>query len=268
MAKQRYFLKLSYLGTRYRGYQIQADKGNIQGHLENALSSVFQEELTTVCCGRTDAGVHAEEFYLHLDAEVTADKRIIYKLNKNLPEDIAVHGLFEVDQNMHARFDALSRTYHYYFHTKKNVGIHDQSTWISEGSIKADVMKEAISKLRTVEDFRGFCKTPDRYPHTRCKVMKLDLFQNESGTQFCLELKANRFVRGMIRNIMAQLFLLSKDKITWEDFHQRCVAKHSMQLPIPAPPQGLHLSGVEYASLPYSEPQKKLLSDGEKWILV
>lgn len=266
MSKQRYFVELSYLGTRYRGFQRQKNSPNIQGRIEQALSRVLKDEITIVCCGRTDAGVHATSFYVHFETARSIDDHCVYKLNKHLPDDISIDNILTVDHDKHARFHAVSRTYHYYFHLNKKSSIQAQSTWLAEGLNDLTVLHKGVQRLKEVEDFKGFCKTPDRYPHTRCTLQKIALYHNRLHDQYCFEITANRFVRGMIRNIMAELILLGRHKTTWDAFEQRCEAQSSVQLQIPAPPQGLHLAQVKYPFIEAADASKKLLDANDQWI--
>ena len=117
----RYFIFFGYDGTNYHGWQIQPNANSVQQELQRALSILLRKEIEVVGAGRTDTGVHARNMAAHFEAEITMElDQLVYRLNRILPRDIAVYEVQEVNPEMHARFSATSRTYHYYIHTKKD----------------------------------------------------------------------------------------------------------------------------------------------------
>ena len=118
----RYFIYLSYDGTRYHGWQVQPNGITVQEEIERALSTLLRQKTEIVGAGRTDAGVHARLMVAHFDTDVTFDaEQLTYKLNRFLPHDIAIKKIEKVDNELHARFSATSRTYHYYVHIKESI---------------------------------------------------------------------------------------------------------------------------------------------------
>ena len=122
--QKRYFIRLSYLGTNYHGWQIQPGSISVQEVLQEQLGKLLGGNISVMGAGRTDTGVHARCFYAHFDTLLSAEEvkkmQICYKLNRMLPADIAIDEIWAVKDNAHARFDAISRTYHYYICTKKD----------------------------------------------------------------------------------------------------------------------------------------------------
>ena len=117
----RYFIKFSYKGTNYHGWQIQPNAISVQEVLNKALSTVLNFPIDCMGAGRTDTGVHAREMFAHFDFEAEIDfHSLIHKLNSFLPKDIAVSGLYKVATDAHARFDATKRTYEYHINSEKN----------------------------------------------------------------------------------------------------------------------------------------------------
>ena len=116
----RYFLELSYNGKAYHGWQNQPNAISVQEVIENALSTLLRETIAIVGAGRTDAGVHAKQMFAHFDTEQDIEENFKFKLNSFLPKDIAIHDIFKVNPEDHARFDALSRTYLYRISLEKD----------------------------------------------------------------------------------------------------------------------------------------------------
>jgi len=147
----RYFITLSFDGTDYCGWQRQPHSPSVQETLEKALSTILRQETEIVGAGRTDTGVHAKMMVAHFDTDVPIDN-LVYKLNRLLPRDVVVDRIEQVDGEMHARFSATARTYHYYIHTRKSPFLNRFSTEISF-PLDFDLMNEAASCLLEYEDF-------------------------------------------------------------------------------------------------------------------
>ncbi len=247
---KRYFLHLSYVGTRYRGWQRQPEVPSVQEEIEAALSKIFKTEMTIYGCGRTDAGVHASQYFAQFQTEEEWDFDLVFRLNKVLPDDISIHDLIPCKGTNHARYDASERSYQYFLHTNKTAHLSTISTLHESSVLDFAKMHEAVFLIPKYTDFIGFCKTPDLHPSTICEIKKVDFTQNKNGTQFCFEITANRFLRGMIRNLMARIILVGSGEITLAEFEEVLRNGQKDKLPILAPPQGLYLSKVVY---PYLE---------------
>ncbi|RME96996.1 MAG: tRNA pseudouridine(38-40) synthase TruA [Bacteroidetes bacterium] len=259
MSLQRYFLQLSYQGTNYCGWQWQRNAPNsVQGSLQSALAQVLHQPVTVVGCGRTDAGVHASAYYAHFDLATPLPGRFRTILNHALPPDIAVQSVQPVSADLHARYSATQRTYRYYFHTHKQPIWHQTSTYLPflEKPLDFEAMQAAATHLLHYDDFRAFCKVPDRHTHTRCTVVRAKLSHEEEP--FVFEITADRFVRGMVRLIVAQLLEVGKGKITAIDFEQMLRTRQRPPHLVFAPPQGLYLTQVVYPTL------SKLYGDSDK----
>jgi tRNA pseudouridine38-40 synthase len=267
---KRFFLHLSYDGTRYRGWQRQVGVLSIQEVIETAISKIFKEEITVYGCGRTDALVHASQYFAHFETQQTLDFDLLFRLNKVLPDDISIHDIIPVSATDHARFHATERSYQYFFHTKKMAHLSNRSTLYTAEKLDYTRMKSAIDLLPNYTDFMAFCKTPDAHPSTLCQIKSVAFSQNADGTQFCFEITANRFLRGMIRNIMARVIMVGNGEMSLEEFEKVLKNEHSDdQLPIAAPPQGLYLSRIVYPFLetePVFDPKSAILmKKGDTW---
>lgn len=268
----RYFVHLAFAGQRFRGYQRQKDKGNIQGQIESALSSVFKMPIGVYACGRTDAGVHASQFYVHIDGPDNWDFDPVFRLNKLLPDDITVFDIVKVSDRAHARYDATKRTYQYFFHAEKIPNLVHFSSRFRIENWQKERAADAIRSLTGQHDFRSFCKTPDQYPSTLCTISQAQLFTNTNNDQFYFEISSNRFLKGMIRNLMTRIVQVGNGEITLEKWQQLLRLELQEQLPVPAPPNGLYLSEIEYPFLslqPRIVPREMMLYRKEDaWRLV
>ena len=170
----RYFVWFGYDGAAYHGWQIQPNGNSVQEELQRGLSTLLREEISVTGAGRTDAGVHARVMVAHFDTEKTLDcRQLAYKLNRLLPQDIAVDRVEQVSDDLHARFSATSRTYHYYIHTRKDPF---RRAYSCEMHYDLDFakMNEAGRILTTYEDFGAFCKA-----HSDVKTTALTIFRRK-----------------------------------------------------------------------------------------
>lgn len=252
---RRYFVHLSYVGEAYRGFQVQKEGKTVQGTLTENFSKLLKEPVTIWGCGRTDALVHASQYYIHFETQKELDPKTIFRLNKILPDDISIYSIHEVSQKQHVRYHAFLRRYHYFLHTEKTSVLANRSALYNQDTLDFKQMALAIALLKGYEDFRGFCKTPDRYPSTSCKIHEVQAYVNQDLTQFCFEIAANRFLRGMIRNIMAKVILVGRGKMSLREFESYLINPDPKILPIPAKPEGLYLSEIRY---PFVEEQPKI----------
>ena len=245
----RTFLHIGYKGTNYHGWQRQPNVISIQQTIEEALSKMLRKEITVVGCGRTDAGVHASQYFLHFDFHETIDYDIVFRLNKMLPEEIAIFEAIEVDQNRHTQYDATKRTYQYLLHFKKDPFLHDISSYYDFDSIDFEKMIEAVELIPQFKNFRSFCKSPDIYKHTNCNVSSAKLFLNKNKDRMRIEFCSNRFVRGMIRLLVLRIIEIGKGNLDIETFKNYLSAEVELPFKTFAYPQGLYLSKVEYPYL-------------------
>ena len=236
-------------GHRYRGWQRQAQVNSVQQVMETVLSEMLKEPVTVMGCGRTDAQVHASQFFFHLDIKNTWDYDLLFRLNKMLPDDIAIYEIIPVEENQHARFDAIQRRYDYFIHTYKDPHLNSISTWYPERNLNLELMKKAVDLLTKYDDFRAFCKSPDTYLHTICKVSSATLFTDAHGDRLRFQISADRFLGRMIRLIVGKLIKLGKGELSLEEFERYLIIKQPPVLLEVAHPPGLFLSKVTYPYL-------------------
>lgn len=220
---QRYFIFMSYDGSAYHGWQVQPNGNSVQAEIERALTTLLRKNIQVVGAGRTDTGVHARRMTAHFDADGSLDTvQLAYKLNRLLPKDISVYDVKPVDQSMHARFSATSRTYHYYIHTRKDPFLRSYSCELHY-DLDFMSMNEAAAMLCEHEDFAAFCKSNSDVKTTFCKVMEARWVQ-DSPHSWHFVITANRFLRNMVRAVVGTLIDVGRGRLTLEEF--RCVIEN------------------------------------------
>ena len=195
--------------------------------------------------GRTDAGVHARQMVAHFDFSEAIDlEQLAYKLNRILPQDIAVEKVEPVSDDMHARFSATSRTYHYYIHTKKDPFSRPYSTELHY-ELDFDKMNEAGRILMTYDDFGAFCKSHSDVKTTLCRVTKAEWVQT-SETSWYFEITANRFLRNMVRAVVGTLIDVGRGRLTLDDFRKVIEGKRRTEAGESMPANALFLENIRY----------------------
>ncbi len=247
--RTRYFIFISYKGTSYHGWQVQPNSQTVQKILDNALSTILNEKISTTGAGRTDTGVHALIFCAHLESiapDLTSRKNLIYRLNRFLPEDISVSRLIKVQPEAHARFSAISRTYRYNISKTKNPFWND-SSWFIPGKIDIAPMNEACGILLNHSDFTSFCRLHSDVKTNLCRIFYA--VWEEADDRLVFTIKADRFLRNMVRAIVGTMIELGKGKITSVKFEEIILAKDRARAGKSAPAKGLFLTDIEYPEM-------------------
>ena len=249
----RYFFTLSYDGARYHGWQIQPNGPSVQEKLQWALSTLLREEIQVTGAGRTDAGVHARMMVAHFDFNGVWEEgcggsldchQLAYKLNRLLPQDIAVQRVEPVSDEMHARFSATSRTYHYYIHTEKDPFLRTTSCELHY-PLDFDKMNEAATILMEYEDFGAFCKAHADVKTTLCHVTVARWHQT-SPTCWYFEITANRFLRNMVRAVVGTLIDVGRGRLSIDDFRKVIEGKRRTEAGESMPAHALFLEDITY----------------------
>lgn len=242
---KRYFIKLAYHGANFHGWQIQDNAHSVQAEINEKLSLLINQKVNVVGCGRTDTGVHAREFYAHFDTKNNLDdpEETGYKLNRFLPPDIVVYKIFEVSGEMHARFSAISRLYRYYINPLKDPFVQGQS-YFYHGPLDVTKMNKAASYLMVYNDFTSFSKLHTQTNHNHCYVTMAKWTKEENKIIFTI--KADRFLRNMVRAIVGTLMEIGKGKLQPEDMKKIIEAKDRSKAGFSVPAEGLFLEAVEY----------------------
>lgn len=240
----RYFIELSYNGKLYHGWQNQPNAISVQEVLEKALSTVLGETINVMGAGRTDAGVHASQMFAHFDTELSLeDSNLVFKLNSFLPIDVAIHAIFKVKPEVHTRFDALSRAYLYRISLKKNVFNFENAHYVKH-PLDVDKMNAASKILFQYKDFQCFSKTKTDVKTYDCDIMKAEWFYKDDELHF--EIKANRFLRNMVRAIVGTMINIGLGKVEVNELHHIIQSKNRSEAGFSVPAHGLYLTKIEY----------------------
>jgi len=243
----RYFLSLSYDGSRYHGWQRQPNGATVQQTLEDAMTMIMRTPVSLTGAGRTDTGVHARRYYAHFDTDRDFSReerdRLAFKLNSFLPSDISIGGIIPVDEKAHARFSALSRTYRYCIARSKDP-FRKNFTHYLYGDIDIPLMNTGAELIMDYRDFTSFSKVDTDTMTNDCRIMAAK-WETE-GTELVFTITADRFLRNMVRAIVGTLLDLGKGKITPEDVKQIIELKDRSEAGESVPAKGLTLWQVEY----------------------
>lgn len=244
--KTRYFIYISYRGTSYHGWQVQPNSLTVQKILDEALSVVLNEKISTVGAGRTDTGVHARVFCAHFDsvlADLETDKKLIFRLNCYLPRDISVNAIRKVVPDANARYSAVSRTYKYYISSIKDP-FFNNSSWYLHNDIDIIMMNEACKILYKHSDFTSFSKLHSGAKTNICKIFYANWEKSENLLIFTI--KADRFLRNMVRAIVGTMIEMGRGKINLNKFEEVILAKDRCKAGKSVPAKGLFLTEIEY----------------------
>ena len=241
----RYFIELQYEGAAYCGWQRQPDQSTVQGVIEEALTKLLRCSTEIVGAGRTDTGVNASFYVAHFDTaeEIDCD-HIAYKLNAMLPHDIAIMRVYPVAEDLHARFDAVEREYTYFLSRKKSP-FRRHSAWICYFALDVAKMNEAAKYLLEVEDFTTFAKLNSNNKTNICNVSHAEWVVEDDGT-LCFTIRADRFLRNMVRAIVGTLVDVGRGRYSVEEFREIVDSRDLSRASSGAQPQGLFLSNVKY----------------------
>lgn len=241
----RYFIELQYDGTAYFGWQRQPDAVTVQGIIEDKLSMLRRVTTEIVGAGRTDTGVNASFYIAHFDSDTEVDcAQLCYKMNKVLPADIAILRIYEVEPTLHARFDAKEREYTYFL-TPRKLPFRRFSAWHFTADIDVARMNEAARKLLQYEDFTSFAKLNSNNKTNICHIRHAEWVVEEDGT-LRFTIRADRFLRNMVRAIVGTLVDVGRGKYSVDEFEDIILSKDLSRCSAGAPACGLFLSDVKY----------------------
>lgn len=243
---QRYFLHLSYDGTQYSGWQIQPEVVTVQETIEKALKIFVPDLKCIVGCGRTDAGVHAKNYYAHFDTKTPLIPDIVYKLNAILPLDIAIKDCFSPSKHVHARFDADYRTYEYFVHFKKDPFKNHYSVYHNK-RLEINLMNEACQYLLGEHDFSAFSKSGTQ-THTNICIVNFAQWKT-IGDDMVFTITANRFLRNMVRAIVGTMFKIGEREMEPVEVVSIIESKDRGAAGKSVHPQGLFLSNIYYPAI-------------------
>ncbi len=241
----RYFLKLAYRGTHFHGWQIQPNGYTVQEHLNKHLSLLLRKEINVSAAGRTDTGVHAKEMFAHFDWELAIEdiSTLVQNLNKLLAPDVVVNEIFEVKPHIHARFDAIQRSYEYRINRQRSPFKHNLAANIFY-ALNLEAMQAAAELLVAKRDYSSFSKSRTQTKTNICDIRQA--YWEDCGDQWIFHITADRFLRNMVRAIVGSLLEVGKGRMTLDGFEKMIEAQDRKAAGQSVPAQGLYLNRVVY----------------------
>lgn len=241
----RYFVTLSYDGAAYHGWQIQPNANSVQETLQNAFSTILRQDIEIVGAGRTDTGVNASKMIAHFDFIAPIDAtRLVKQLNRLLPQDIAIQHICPVVPDAHARFSALSRTYHYHITLSKSPFARHYA-YRYPLPLDFQLMNEAAQLLFNYTDFTSFSKLHTDTKTNNCKIMRAEWIQDDADS-WTFIIQADRFLRNMVRAIVGTLLDVGRGKLTIPQFCKVIESQNRCEAGSSVPPHALFLSDITY----------------------
>jgi tRNA pseudouridine38-40 synthase len=240
----RYFFEITYDGTKYNGWQNQANALGVQQVVEETLSKLLREKISIVGSGRTDTGVHCIQQFFHADIQTEIKRQdFLQRLNSFLPKDIAIRDVLLVKSEAHARYDARERAYEYHITTRKNPLLVGRAFYFFK-RCDISLMNEAAALLVGEHDFTSFSKVKTDVNHFVCTIKKAHWVRN--GDLMIFSISGNRFLRGMVRAIVGTLLDVGSQKISIKEFQLIVKSKDRKKAGMNVPPEGLYLTQVKY----------------------
>ena len=239
----RYFLEVSYKGTKYSGFQLQDNANTIQAEVEKAIAILQKEKIAMTGSSRTDAGVHALQNFFHFDFDGIINPHFIYKMNAILPADIVVKKLIPVHADAHCRFDAVSREYNYHIYRHKNPFLKRRAFFFPY-NLDIEKLKHCANIVKEYNDFTSFSKRNTQAKTFICKLTVSEWIREDDYLIY--HVKANRFLRGMVRALTATLLKVGRNKLSINEFRAVIEKKDCTKASFAVPAHGLFLLSVGY----------------------
>lgn len=239
----RYFLELSYKGTNYSGFQVQKNANTIQSEVETALHTLYKQPFRLTGSSRTDAGVHACQNFFHFDSALILKSGDIYNLNAILPSDIAVSALYNVAEDAHSRFAAVSRQYKYFIYSSKNPFLNERA-WYYPFRIDEDMLHRSAQLVKDQANFIAFSKQNTQVNNFNCIIQHSRWTREDDCLVYTVQ--ANRFLRGMVRALVSSMLKVARGTTSQQQFESLFTNGGQSSASFAAPAHGLYLIQVEY----------------------
>jgi tRNA pseudouridine38-40 synthase len=239
----RYFIEVSYDGTGWAGFQVQENAATVQGEVERVLETKFRRAFQLTGSSRTDAGVHARQNFFHTDTDLMIDAAHVYNLNALLPRSIAIKNIVPVAAEAHARFDAVSRQYVYYITTQKDPFWQGRA-WHYPYPIDKSLLDTAASVVLRQRNFVNYAKRHAQVKTTLCTIEESVWAVEED--RYTYRVRANRFLRGMVRALVASMLRVGRGQWSPEFFERSFDPEGGVAADFAAPGWGLYLERVAY----------------------
>ena len=241
----RFLLDVSYKGTEYSGFQVQKNAVSIQEKLNEAISLLLRENISTTSASRTDRGVHANQNFVHFDFGKPLPNDFPKRLNFVLPKDISVNNVYQTTDDFHSRFDGIERSYLYIIYFKKNPFMIERG-WFCPTPLDIKKMNDCAKLLKKYTDYSSFTKTHTQVKTNDCTIKKAKWAFDKKNGQLLFEVTANRFLRGMVRALVGTMVQVGNGKLSVTDFKKIIESKNALLADFSPPPQGLYLVSIKH----------------------
>lgn len=243
----RWFVNCAYDGTNFHGWQRQINAITVQQVIEEGIETLLRRQIEITGCGRTDTGVHAEDYYFHFDIDELpfSENTFAFKLNAILPSDIGIYKVFQVREETHARFDAERRAYRYNI-IFDPVPFHRNHSFFCrfKEKVKLSKLNEMANLIQQFDKFEPFCKSNSGLEHFRCTITKSVWLEHNNGLEFHIE--ANRFLRGMVRLITGACINYTQGRLSLEEVEEALTKQQPLKRNYSVPAHGLFLTRIDY----------------------
>lgn len=239
----RYFIEVSYKGAAYSGFQVQQNANTIQQQVELALEIFYKQNFELTGSSRTDAGVHALQNFFHFDCELNISPKAVYNLNAILPKDIVAKNIYLVKADAHCRFDADSRSYKYFIYQFKNTFVEDRAYYFPF-AIDIEKLHETTAIILENTNFKSFSKKHTQVNNFNCNI--LQSFWQKENDCWVYNVTGSRFLRGMVRGLVATQLRVAKGLISIDDFKNIIESQDCNKAFFEVPAHGLFLLSVNY----------------------
>jgi tRNA pseudouridine38-40 synthase len=239
----RYFLETAYLGTNYSGFQVQHNANTIQAEITRAFETFFKSSFALTGSSRTDAGVHAKQNFFHFDTEIELHPSQLYNLNSLLPRDIVLKNLFRVAPDAHCRFDAIERTYQYHITRVKDPFLFGRAYYYPY-RLNTEHLQNFAASITRFQDFTAFSKRKTQVNHFFCKIAYSSWCVQEHTWRY--EIKADRFLRGMVKGLVGTMLRLAKRNADIDDLEKIFQSKDCSMADFSPPSRGLVLTEIRF----------------------
>lgn len=243
---KRFMAVVAYDGTNFFGFQTQPGVRTVQGTIENALERIFKTKSIVLVSGRTDTGVHALGQVVVFDSPIDIDEISMKNaLNANLPDDVYIRKVIEVDKNFHPRFEAKRRIYHYFIYnaSEPNLFIRNYAWWFPY-ELNIQKMRAAARYLEGEHDFKSFVKVEGNESTVRT-IYRIRILRLRNRL-ILIRVEGRSFARRMVRNIVGALVKVGSGQWEPEKIKEVLEAKDRSLAPATAPAHGLYFYSVEF----------------------
>lgn len=247
----RYFIEVAYKGSNFNGFQVQDNAKTVQAAIDHAISTLMRTSVVTTGSSRTDAGVHAMQNFLHFDMEQPLHPQFLYKVNAILPGDVVIRHIYQVADDAHSRFAALSRSYEYTLYMKKDPFLQDRGYFFPY-RLNVELLQQAAGILKEYQDFMTFSKRNTQVRTYLCTIK--ESYWTLGTDRIVYNVTANRFLRGMVRGLVGTMLRVGREKLSIEGFREAIESRNCVNADFAVPPQGLFLMKVVYPEGMLGEP--------------